>query len=142
MNDVRRRFVGRFEERAREFSLTLAQCRVLATLFRNEVASQAKLAQVADVEPMAMVRILDHMEKEGLLERRVDPGDRRARRLYLTSSAKPLLDRIWRLSDQTRSEAFAGMGKDEQAAFIAVLERMQTNLGAVHGVPVKRGKKQ
>ena len=128
LNDVRRRFVERFEERAREFSLTLPQCRVLATLFRNEGASQAKLAQLADVEPMTMVRILDHMEKEGLLERRVDPQDRRARCLYLTNSAKPLLDRIWRLADLTSSEAFAGIGAGERAAFFAVLERIQANL--------------
>ena len=136
LNDVRRRFVERFEQRAGEFSLTLPQCRVLATLYRNEGASQSKLAQIADVEPMSMVRILDHMEKEGWLERRVDPHDRRARRLFLTDNAKPLLEQIWRLSDLTSTEAFAGIGRGERAAFVAVLERIQANLGAIQGAPV------
>jgi DNA-binding MarR family transcriptional regulator len=138
LNDVRRQFVLRFEKRARDFSLTMPQCRVLTTLLRSEGVSQAKLAQLADLEPMTMVRILDHMEREGLIERRVDPRDRRARRLYLAAGAKPLLDRIWRLSDLTRSEAFAGIDRAERDAFIAVLGRIQSNLIAVQDAPIDR----
>jgi len=136
LNDVRRRLVLRFEKRARNLSLTMPQCRVLTTLLRNEGASQAKLAQLVDIEPMTMVRILDHMEKEGLIERRVDPQDRRARRLHLARGAKPLLDRIWRLSDATRSEAFTGIERGERDAFIAVLGRIQANLIAIQDAPI------
>src|SRR5579863_2852687 len=94
LKDVSRRYVLRFEQRARELSLTLPQCRVLVRLAEHEGVSQARLAELTQVEPMTMVRILDRMEADGLLERRPDPADRRARRLYLTAKVRPLLEQI------------------------------------------------
>ena len=66
-----------------------------------------------------MVRILDRMEADGLLERRADPADRRARRLYLTAKAKPLLDEIWRLAELTRAEISPASARAEREAFMA-----------------------
>jgi MarR family transcriptional regulator for hemolysin len=128
LKDLSHRYVQRFEVRAREISLTLPQCKVLVRLEKNEGVSQARLAELAEVEAMTMVRILDRMEADGLLERRLDPADRRARCLYLTPKAKPLLDQIWRLSETTRAEVFAGIGKNERDVFMTVLERIHDNL--------------
>lgn len=133
LREVSRRFVLRFEEHARAISLTLPQCKVLIRLENNEGASQARLAELTDVDAMTMVRILDRMEAEGLLERRADPTDRRARCLYLTAKAKPLLDEIWRLGDLTRSEVFEGIRKPELHAFMDMLERMDDNLKKLEG---------
>jgi MarR family transcriptional regulator for hemolysin len=133
LKQVSRQFVLRFETHARDISLTLPQCKVLVLLEKNEGVSQARLAELAEVDAMTMVRILDRMESEGLLERRPDPLDRRARSLYLTPKAKPLLDEIWRLSEVTRSEVFAGIGKAERHAFMDLLERMHANLSALEG---------
>jgi DNA-binding PadR family transcriptional regulator len=85
---------------------------------------------------MTMVRILDRMEADGLLERRADPGDRRARRLYLTAKAKPLLDEIWHLAEQTRAETFAGVSKVDREGFIDVLERMHRNVCDLDGTAI------
>ena len=137
LKDVSRRYVLRFEQRARDISLTLAQCKVLARLEENEGVSQARLAKLAAVEPMTMVRILDRMEGEGLLERRPDPADRRARCLYLTHKAKPLLGEIWRLAELTREEIFAGIRRADREAFIDVLERMHSNVCALEDDPVQ-----
>jgi MarR family transcriptional regulator for hemolysin len=137
LKDVSRRYVLRFEQRAREISLTLPQCKVLARLDKNEGVSQARLAEIAELEPMTMVRVLDRMEADGLLERRPDPADRRARRLYLTRKARPLLDEIWRLSELTRAETFAGIGRREREAFMDMLERMHGNVCALEGQPVE-----
>jgi MarR family transcriptional regulator, transcriptional regulator for hemolysin len=128
LKDVTRRYVLRFEQRARDLSLTLPQCKTLVRLEKNEGVSQARLAELADVDAMTMVRILDRMEADGLLERRADPGDRRARRLYLTAKAKPLLDEIWRLAEATRAETFAGISQPDRETFIALLERMHRNI--------------
>jgi MarR family transcriptional regulator, transcriptional regulator for hemolysin len=136
LKDVSRRYVLRFEQRAREISLTLPQCKALVRLEKNEGVSQARLAELAEVEPMTMVRILDRMEADGLLERRPDPADRRARCLYLTRRAKPLLDEIWRLSELTRAETFAGIRRQEREAFMGLLERMHGNVCALEGQPV------
>jgi DNA-binding MarR family transcriptional regulator len=137
LKDVSRRYVLRFEQRAREISLTLPQCKALVRLEKNEGVSQARLAELAEVEPMTMVRILDRMEADGLLERRPDPEDRRARCLYLTRRAKPLLDEIWRLSELTRAETFAGISRQEREAFMLLLERMHGNVCALEGQPVE-----
>jgi DNA-binding MarR family transcriptional regulator len=137
LKDVSRRYVLRFEQRARAISLTLSQCKVLVRLERNEGVSQARLAELAELEPMAMVRILDRMEADGLLERRPDPADRRARRLYLTRKAKPLLDRIWRVSELTRAETLEGISRQDREAFMALLERMHANICAIEDQPVE-----
>ena len=128
LKEVTRRYVNRFEVRAREISLNLAQAKALVRLEKNEGVSQARLAELAEVEPMTMVRILDRMEAEGLLERRPDPADRRARCLYLTAKAKPILSEIWRLSDEVRAELFAGISKAEREQFMDVLERLYDNI--------------
>jgi MarR family transcriptional regulator, transcriptional regulator for hemolysin len=129
--DVSRRYVLRFEQRAREISLTLPQCGVLIRLEKNEGVSQARLAELTDVEPMTMVRIIDRMEADGLLERRPDPEDRRARRVHLAGKAKPLLEQIWRLVELSQIEAFAGVGRQEREDFIGVLKRIHDNLCAL-----------
>jgi MarR family transcriptional regulator, transcriptional regulator for hemolysin len=131
LKDVSHRYVLRFERRARGISLTLPHCKVLVRLQKNEGVSQARLAELADIEPMTMVRILDRMEGEGLLERRADPSDRRARRLYLTRKAWALLDEIWHLADLTRAETFAGISRQDRDAFMGTLERLHRNVCAL-----------
>ena len=96
---------------------------------------KARLAELTEVDAMTMVRILDRMEADGLLERRPDPADRRARCLYLTPKAKPLLDEIWRMSEATRAEVFDGIGKEERDVLIDVLERIHENLCRLEGTP-------
>jgi MarR family transcriptional regulator for hemolysin len=131
LREASRRYVQRFEVRASELSLNLPQCKALVRLEKNEGVSQARLAELAEVDAMTMVRLLDRMEADGLLERRPDPEDRRARCLYLTAKAKPLLAQIWRLSDTTREEVFAGIGKSERDVFMSVLERLHDNLSGL-----------
>src|SRR4030095_9321660 len=82
-------------------------------------------------EPMMMVRILDRMEADKLLERRPHPADRRARRLYLTRKAAPILDEIDRISEVTRNEIFAGVSKADREAFLKVLEHVHQNACAL-----------
>ena len=139
LKEVSRRYVNRFEVRAAEIPLNLAQAKALVRLEKNEGVSQARLAELAEVDPMTMVRILDRMEAEGLLERRPDPADRRARCLYLTAKAKPILNEIWRLSDEIRAEIFAGVSEEERDRFMGVLERLYANISQLEGKPSDPG---
>jgi DNA-binding MarR family transcriptional regulator len=131
LKDVTRRYQARFERHAADVSLTLMQCKVLLYLSRNEGASQARLCELTEIEPMMMVRILDRMEADQLLERRPDPADRRARRLYLTRNAARLLDEIDRIMELTRNEFFAGVSKADREAFLKVLEHVHRNACAL-----------
>jgi MarR family transcriptional regulator for hemolysin len=130
LKDLSRRYVARFETRTHSISMTLMQCKVLVHLQRSEGASQKKLSELTDIEPMTMVRLLNSMELDKLVERRSDPLDRRARRLYLTAKARPLLNKIWRLAAQVRAEMFADIPKDEREIFMRVLEKAHENLSA------------
>src|SRR5271168_5167297 len=94
LKDTTRRYVGRFEQRARSLGMTLPQCKVLVYLANHEGISQAQLAELTDLEPMALVRTIDSLESQGCLERRKDPADRRARRLYLLPKGRPLVDDV------------------------------------------------
>ena len=134
LKEVSRRYVNRFEIRAAEIPVTLAQAKALVRLQKNEGVSQARLAELAEVDPMTMVRILDRMEAEGLLERRPDPTDRRARCLYLTAKARPILGEIWRLCDEIRAEMFAGVSRAEREQFMTVLERLHDNISQLEGL--------
>jgi MarR family transcriptional regulator, transcriptional regulator for hemolysin len=140
LKDVDRRNVQRFEQRARTLGLTLPQCRALVYLADHEGISQVHLAEITDIEPMTLVRILDRMESDGWLERRADPADRRARRLYLKAEGKPLVDDIWRLVDLTRQEAFAGIPKKQAELLITLLEKVQRNLAALDPISPSAGK--
>lgn len=137
LNVVRCKYVRRFEKRAKEVSLTLPTCNVLAHLERNEGISQAKLSDLTSIEPMAMVRILDRLEVDGLVERRPDPVDRRASSLYLTPKSKPTLEEIWRLAALTRSEAFAGISQSERDVFLDVLELLESNLSLIEDLSIE-----
>jgi DNA-binding MarR family transcriptional regulator len=131
LKEVSRRYTLHFEQRASAFGLTLSQCKALVRLEKNQGVSQARLAELAEVDAMTMVRILDRMEADGVLERRPDPADRRARCLYLTPKAKPLLDRIWQLSDEIRAEIFGGITKADRDVFMSVLEHIFANISQI-----------
>jgi DNA-binding MarR family transcriptional regulator len=133
LKDVSRLSARNFERHMADAQLgmTLAQCKVLVYLQRNEGITQVRLAYLTDTDPMTLVRILDRMEQDGWIERRLDPQDRRARRLYLKPGVTPVLRKIWVLGDRARSEAMAGLDAAEKLLLISLLERVHANLGAL-----------
>ncbi len=130
LNDVARLLRKRFEQRARAASLglTRAQSAVLAYLARQEGINQAALAQILDLEPITLARLLDRLQAAGLIERRPDPKDRRAHLLYLTTAAYPLLDRIFALAAEVREEALAGIPEPDRSRLLDMLIAMKVNL--------------
>jgi MarR family transcriptional regulator, transcriptional regulator for hemolysin len=131
LHDVTRLYQRRFEQRSAQLSLTLPQCKTLSLLARNEGISQRQLADLADIDAMSIVRILDRMEADGWVERRADPQDRRARRLAVTAKARPLLDQILEMGTATRTEGLAGLDGQQRDQLVSMLERCQLNLQAL-----------
>ena len=128
LKNIERLYTKRFEALAQELSLTLPQCKALFQLSRNEGISQKRLAELAEIEPMTLVRFLERMESDGWVERRPDPNDRRARTLYVTSGAKPILEQIDKLSAQMRAEALAGLSGEQRNQLMGLLEHVYQNL--------------
>lgn len=117
-----------FERRARAIGLTRAQWAAIAHLRRNEGCNQSTLADLLEVEPITLARLLDRMEASGWVTRRPDPRDRRARLVFLTDKAKPLIDQLADFSSETRLAALAGMSAAEQEGVIDMLIRVRANL--------------
>src|SRR5689334_13623883 len=132
VHDVARLLRKRLEQRARAagIGLTRAQWQTLAYLARSEGINQATLAQLLDIEPITLVRLIDRLEGIGLVERRPDPRDRRHRNLFLTERAWPELARIKALGAEVREEALAGLGQPERERLMDALAQVKTNLQA------------
>jgi MarR family transcriptional regulator, transcriptional regulator for hemolysin len=131
VRDVSRLSAKHFQRNARELELSLPQCKVLGHLSRNEGISQARLAELTETDPMTLVRTLDRMQQDGWIERRADPADRRAHRLFLREAAKPILQRIWKIADQARNEALADLSTAQREQLVDLLERVHGTLLAL-----------
>jgi DNA-binding MarR family transcriptional regulator len=128
MNDTARLMRKDFERRARSIGLTRAQWQTLFHLARNEGCNQATLADLMEVEPITLTRTVDRLEACGLVERRADPTDRRARLLFLGERAHPLLEELRMLGAETREIALAGISEDERTLLMTLLTKMRANL--------------
>lgn len=130
VHDVARLMRRRFEQHARGagLPLTRTQCAVLLHVARDEGMSQAALAQLLDIEPITLVRLLDRLQAAGLIERCIDPGDRRVRKLYLTPAAVPALEDIRKIGRAVRDEALVGMPAAAQDALVHGLWQVKANL--------------
>ena len=131
--DVARLMRRRFERRARQTGLpiTRQQAHALLHIARNEGLSQAAVATMLDIEPIALVRILDRLHDEGLVERRPHPTDRRVRTLWLTSLAWDVVDRVLVLNAETREAACAGLPPASREMLMRTLGHMKDNLTVV-----------
>ncbi len=128
LHDVARLMRRRFDRRAQVLGLTRAQWSVLFHLDRNEGATQACIAQLMDIQPITLARLIDRLEADGWVERRPHPSDRRARCLYLTDKVHPMLDSLQEISSGIRAEAVAGIPPAEFEHLLDMLERIKTNL--------------
>jgi len=120
--DVARLIKTYADQRARQFGISRAQWAVLIRIERNEGQKQSELAELLDLQPISLTRLLDRLAGNGLIERRPDPHDRRANRLYLTPAARPLLARLSDLGADMMETVLAGLD-------LKSLERMLKELG-------------
>lgn len=130
--DVSRLLRRTFEQRLQGSTLTLAQARALVYLARQEGCRQVELAELLEVQPITLARLIDQLAEAGLVERRVDPADRRAYRLFLTPAAAPQLAAIRQGAATVRAEALAGLDDDQVATLLVALNAMRDNLAAPH----------
>jgi DNA-binding MarR family transcriptional regulator len=122
----------RFERSVRQAGLpiTRLQASLLIRIARNPGISQTTAANELDIEPIALVRMLDRLHDEGLVERRAHPTDRRVRTLWLTPLAWPVVDRILEINLVVREEACAGLSPAARDALMDALDHMRNNLAA------------
>ena len=121
LSDVARLLRTCADQRARALNMTRAQWAVLARLQRFEGVKQSELAEMLDLQPITLARLVDKLCALGLVERRDDARDRRANRLYLTGKAAPILEQLGALGEDLMGRALTGL---DAAAIGAMNERM------------------
>jgi MarR family transcriptional regulator, transcriptional regulator for hemolysin len=130
VHDVSRLIKRRFDRKARQTGLpiTRRQAAVVLYVARNEGVSQTEVATWLDLEPIALVRMLDKLNEEGLVERRAHPTDRRVRTLWLTPAARLVVTQILAINKTIRDEAFGGMPMHARDTVIDILDAIKGNL--------------
>jgi MarR family transcriptional regulator for hemolysin len=113
LSDVARMLRTFVDQQARKFGMTRAQWGVLFRLERSEGLKQSELADILDIQPITLTRLIDRLCDNGLIERRSDPNDRRAKRLFLTPAARPLLDRLNAVSTEMLSGILTGIDRSK-----------------------------
>ncbi|MGL3820017.1 MarR family winged helix-turn-helix transcriptional regulator [Sphingopyxis sp. R3-92] len=128
LNDTARLYRRAFNARTRDSGITALQWRLITYLRRHEGIRQGPLAELIEVEPITLSRMIDRLAEAGLVERRADPADRRAWRLHLTPRANELLSGIREIAETLTDEAAEGLSEDERDQLIALVERVRSNL--------------
>jgi MarR family transcriptional regulator for hemolysin len=114
--------------RGAQFGVTRAQWAVLARLDRFEGLKQSELAEMLDLQPITLTRLLDRLCESGLIERRSDPNDRRAKRLFLTAAARPMLELLGAIGEDMMETALAGVSREAVEQIVAQLAVVKENL--------------
>jgi DNA-binding MarR family transcriptional regulator len=117
-----------FDERARGIGATRPQWLVLGLLKAHAGSNQGALAEMLEVEPITLGRMIDRLQEADLVERRADPTDRRAWRIFLTGKGEVLLDRLRPFGRATLTQALEGVSEADCEQFIATLARVRANL--------------
>ncbi len=117
-----------FDRRAQALGVTRAQWRVLTRLSRQDGLRQVELADLLDIEPITLCRMIDRLSDAGLVERRVDEGDRRAWRIGLTAKAGPIIEDLRALGEAFLEDVLEGIPLEEQKKVMGALERVRENI--------------
>lgn len=141
MHDVARLLRKRFEQNARGSGLTRSQWQVLAYLAQNEGINQSGLADLLEIEPITLGRIVDKLQTLALIERHPHPSDRRVWLLHLTPAARSKLTQLRRLGDVTRGEALTGVSEADTECLLKTLQALKTNLMLACDAPAAGQKK-
>jgi DNA-binding MarR family transcriptional regulator len=144
--DLKRRLVAQLVEssrllrnyidhRAKTRGTTRAQWIVLFRLREQEGLSQVDLADVLELQPISLVRLLDRLVEHGLLERRHDPKDRRANRLFLTERGRQLVDELDSLRDAIATDVLRDVPDEAVETSLETLHEIKERIKGLSDPP-------
>lgn len=116
------------EKQAAPYGITKAQWGVLAKLERTEGLKQSELAELLDVQPITLTRLIDRLCENDLIERREDAKDRRVNRLYLRPAARPLLEKLGELRAEITKTAVGHLNDEQANDLVRQLEAIKNNV--------------
>ena len=128
IHDVARLLRVSFDRQAATTGLTRAQWTVMAYLRRNDGVQQKTLAKLMEITPITLARHLDRLEVDAWIERRDDPNDRRAKRIFINPNAGPMLETMSKHGQTVLAQALQGISADDEEMFMKVLLQIRANL--------------
>jgi DNA-binding MarR family transcriptional regulator len=126
--DVSRLMRRDFQRRLDGSSLTMAKARALVYVSRHEGVRQIDLAEMLEVQPITLARLIDQLAEAGLVERRASPTDRRAYHVFLLPAATQHLATIEEVANAVRGDALKGLTDQQAAEIISALRKIRNNL--------------
>lgn len=128
LSDVARAMRTHIDQCAREHGMTRAQWGVLVRLERQEGMTQAEMAEALEIQPISLVRLIDRLCEQDLVERRPHPTDRRANRLYLTDKGRAMLALLAPLGREVAADILAEFDEREISDLLQKLLRIKSNI--------------
>ncbi len=135
LSDSARLLRRAFDARVRTLGMTSRQARLLLILHVTEGENQGYYAELLEVEPISLTRMVDRMEEAGLIERRRDPADRRAWRLFLTDRSRCVIDKVRDCLTGLEDEMLAGLEPEQREALGQMLESIRENFAYIRPLP-------
>lgn len=117
-----------FDQRVEKIGLTGAKWRVIAVVASNPGSTQRSIAATLDVTEVTAGRLIDRLCEAGHLERRPNPEDRRAYRIYVTKAAHGVLRQLKQIATVCENEAFASLRSEDVQKLEAILDKISLNL--------------
>ncbi len=130
IHDAARLMRKRFETLGAAYGLSAAQWRLMVRLVKEEGVAQARLAELLEIEPISVSRLLDRMEENGWVERRQDSSDRRVRMIFPTEKSRKAFGEIKSVAGEVFEEALAGLSPEQRRMTILGLTTIVENLSA------------
>lgn len=128
LHDAARLIKSEFERRARGHRLSLMQWRTLGALNQNDGMSQVALAARVEASQMTMSDIIDRLESEGLVRRESDPADKRAKLVWITAAAAPVVEEMRSIATEVYAAALAGIAPEDLDGLTRSLQQIVSNL--------------
>jgi MarR family transcriptional regulator for hemolysin len=128
IHDVQRLLRKRFEARASGLGLSSAQWRLMVRVAKEEGISQARLAELLEIEPISVSRLVDRMEEGGWIERRSDATDRRVRMIFPTAKASAAYAEVKSLAGEVYEDSLVGVSPEDRRILIRTLDIIVQNL--------------
>jgi len=131
VHDVARLMRRAFDRRVKYLGLTRSQWFVVVHLYRTDGQTQQDLADELDMQRAPLSKLLDRLESGGWVERRADPDDRRANRVYITKKINSLMIEGVAVGEKLTNEIFSGIDQDSREEFLTILAQTKSNLIAI-----------
>lgn len=128
------------EQRLKPYGMTRAQYATLSKLERQDGLAQHELAESLEVQPIAMVRLVDQLSADHLVERRIDPADRRCNRLFLTDAGHARLNDLADFKSSLGAELFEDISEEAIRQVLATLGQLHSNIKSIQSADAAAAK--